>query len=100
MVCAPVVVIGAPLGSVLGSFVHRLVLAGFVYVTDTVQLIGALYVVRPWSDLKCNEKTDCDPAHLCWTSAAIFVSGLVVFYLFQAGGEKLMTRNSVIERHA
>ena len=48
-VCVPVVTIGAPLGSLIGSHFHRLVLAGFVYVTDTVQLIGALVIVKPWS---------------------------------------------------
>ena len=47
-VCIPIVVIGAPFGSLIGSHFHRLVLASFVYITDTVQLIGALYVVRPW----------------------------------------------------
>lgn len=40
---------GAPLGSLLGSHLHRLVLASFVYVTDGVQFVGALAIVRPWS---------------------------------------------------
>ena len=57
-VCVPVVVVGAPLGSVLGSYLHRLVLACFVYFTDFAQLAGALYVVRPWTDEKCNEMTE------------------------------------------
>mmetsp|Transcript_15140 Transcript_15140/g.19849 ORF Transcript_15140/g.19849 Transcript_15140/m.19849 type:complete len:394 (-) Transcript_15140:478-1659(-) len=37
LVCIPIVVLGAPLGSMVGSHFHRLVLASFVYVTDTVQ---------------------------------------------------------------
>ena len=107
-----IVVIGAPLGSVVGSYVHRLVLATFVYVTDFVQLVGALIVVRPWSDHKCHKDgervqhgsagrwrgTNCEPVHLCWTSALLFASGLVAFYIFQLAGEKLMERNARIEK--
>ena len=114
-VCAPIVVVGAPLGSVVGSHVHRLVLATCVYVTDFVQLVGALIVVRPWTHRKCNKDgerkqhwghgsagrwrgTNCRPVHLCWTSAVLFVSGLVAFYIFQLVGEKLMERNARIEK--
>lgn len=43
------VVLGAPLGSLLGSHFHRLVLASLIYITDGVQFIGALAIVRPWS---------------------------------------------------
>merc|ERR1712167_497973 len=79
-VCAPIVVVGAPLGSVLGSYVHRLVLAAFVYATDFVQLIGALIVVQPWSREKCTKElapakemalgpSTCNPTHLCSSSA-------------------------------
>ena len=111
-VCAPIVVVGAPLGSVVGSHVHRLVLATCVYVTDFVQLVGALIVVRPWTHRKCNKDgdrvqhgsagrwrgTNCRPVHLCWTSAVLFASGLVAFYIFQLVGEKLMERNARIEK--
>lgn len=45
-VCMPVVVIGAPFGSVLGSHFHRNVLAMLVIVLDTVALITA-YIVIP-----------------------------------------------------
>uniref|UniRef100_A0A7S3JS29 Membrane transporter protein n=1 Tax=Aureoumbra lagunensis TaxID=44058 RepID=A0A7S3JS29_9STRA len=108
VVCAPIVVIGAPLGSIIGSIVHRLVLASFIYVTDAVQLAGALYVVRPWTTEKCHNRPDkpgrpspdCRPLHLCWTSALIFVSGLVAFYIFQAAGEKLIIRNNRIEQQS
>jgi len=113
-VCAPIVVVGAPLGSVLGSFVHRLVLAAFVYATDFVQLVGALIVVRPWSHEKCHKRgprvphgtagrwrgTNCEPLHLCWTSGLIFVSGLVAFYIFQLVGERLIQMNEAVEKEA
>eukprot|EP00494_Astrolonche_serrata_P031037 UN31306 len=79
-VCAPIVTIGAPFGSVLGSHLHRLMLASMVYVTDTVQMVGALYVVEPW--LKDESKKGKDtPLHLCLTSAAIVVSGGIFFRL-------------------
>lgn len=100
VVCAPIVVIGAPFGSLIGSYVHRLVLAGFIYVTDTVQLAGALYVVKPWTDEKCNENTDCKPVHLCWSSALIFFGGLLAFYVMQAAGERLIDQNDKVERNA
>ena len=100
VVCAPIVVVGAPLGSVLGSFLHRLVLAAFVYVTDGAQLIGALYVVRPWTREKCNAATDCAPADLCATSAVIFCVGLVFFYVLQRAGQELIGRNDEVEKQA
>lgn len=69
----------------LGSFLHRLVLAAFVYITDGAQLAGALFVVRPWTREKCNDASNCEPSHLCVTSALIFALGLVVFYMLQVG---------------
>ena len=108
-VCAPIVVVGAPLGSVLGSYVHRLVLAAFVYATDFVQLIGALIVVQPWSREKCTKELapakemalgpdTCNPTHLCWSSAAIFICGLVAFWVMQWAGEKLIQKNTATEK--
>ena len=47
-VCIPIVVIGAPVGSILGSHLHRIVLSGLVIVLDTLALIGA-YVILPMS---------------------------------------------------
>mmetsp|Transcript_26 Transcript_26/g.31 ORF Transcript_26/g.31 Transcript_26/m.31 type:complete len:418 (+) Transcript_26:135-1388(+) len=85
LVCIPIVVLGAPMGSVIGSHFHRLVLASFVYITDTVQLIGALAIVRPWSTLK----TDT-PLHLSLTSLVIVISGGIFFRLLAYAGERLM----------
>ncbi|CAM9456774.1 unnamed protein product [Sphacelaria rigidula] len=84
-VCVPIVVIGAPLGSLLGSHLHRLVLASFVYVTDGVQFIGALAVVQPWSTLKTPT-----PLHLSLTSLAIIIGGGVVFSLMARAGKILL----------
>ena len=45
IVCIPIVVIGAPFGSLLGSHFHRLVLASFIYILDTAALVGAFVLV-------------------------------------------------------
>ena len=82
LVCAPIVCFGAPFGSVIGSFVHRLVLAWCIYITDAVQLIAAIVIVEPWvkNDAKPGKDT---PVHLTASSIAIFCSGLVFFYILQ-----------------
>lgn len=50
--CMPIVVVGAPLGSILGSHLHRLTLAWIVYFIDTLQLIGA-YALVDFSNHEC-----------------------------------------------
>jgi len=90
-VCVPIVVIGAPLGSLVGSHFHRLVLAAFVYVTDTAQLVLALVVVKPWVHVDDGGKKDNDdPLHLTLTSAAILVSGAIFFKLMEMAGRHLL----------
>ena len=41
-VCMPMAVVGALLGAICGSYLHRLTLAWLVYFIDAAQLIGAL----------------------------------------------------------
>merc|ERR1712087_275858 len=84
-VCMPIVVFGAPIGSVVGSHFHRLVLAAFVYVTDTTQLIGALAIVQPWT----TKKTDT-PIQLTLSSIVILLVGAYLFKYMAAFGENLM----------
>ena len=96
LVCAPIVSIGAPLGSILGSFVHRLVLAWAVYITDVVQLLGALIIVKPWVKDDSTPGKDT-PLHLTSTSAVIFVSGIIFFYSLQLGGRRVLAHNSQLE---
>jgi len=76
-VCVPVVVFGAPFGSVLGSYCHRLVLAAFVYVTDTVQIIAAYVIVDR------NGKLDDE---LLVTGIMCVIGGAIFFTLFQYVG--------------
>lgn len=96
IVCAPIVCFGAPFGSVVGSYVHRLVLAWAVYITDTVQLVAALIIVEPWVKQKGKPGFET-PVHLTASSAAIFVSGLIFFYFLQYVGQKLIDRNDKLE---
>ncbi len=69
-------VVVAPLGALIGSYFHPLVLATCIYITDTVQLIGALVVVEPWT----SKNTDT-LLHLMLTSGGILLSGAIFFYL-------------------
>ena len=84
---APVVVVGAPMGSYMGSHFHRLTLAFLIYILSTLKMIGALVVVQPWSTVN----TDT-PLHLCLSSLAIFCSGIVFFNLLSHVGLKLMAK--------
>lgn len=86
-VCAPIVVFGAPFGSYVGSHFHRLTLAAIIYIIDFAQLVGALYVVQPWTTNKTNT-----PVHLCVTSSVIFIGGMVFFRLLAYIGMKMMTK--------
>ena len=76
-VCIPVVVIGAPLGSVIGTHFHRLVLAAWIYLTDTVALVSA-FILVPQTPL------------LSGISVAIIVFGFIFFILLTKAGERLM----------
>eukprot|EP00997_Jenningsia_sp_PLL12_P007194 NODE_3806_length_729_cov_145.489706_g3208_i0.p1 GENE.NODE_3806_length_729_cov_145.489706_g3208_i0~~NODE_3806_length_729_cov_145.489706_g3208_i0.p1 ORF type:complete len:213 (+),score=42.29 NODE_3806_length_729_cov_145.489706_g3208_i0:27-641(+) len=82
-VCVPFVVIGAPLGSVLGSHFHRLVLAAFVYVTDTVQLVAAWIILGAQGKLT----TSLTIASIC-----TIIGGWIFFTIEAKLGEYLMTR--------
>lgn len=76
-VCIPVVVIGAPLGSLIGTHFHRLVLAGLVYLTDTVALISAFCLVP-------------QTPPLIGTSLGIIVLGFSFFFFLTKAGERIM----------
>ena len=82
---APVVVVGAPMGSFIGSHFHRLTLAGIIYILSIIKMVGALIIVQPWSF----ENTDT-PVHLCITSAVLFFSGMIFFRILSILGLRLM----------
>lgn len=76
-VCVPIVVFGAPFGSVIGTHFHRLVLAALIYIIDTVALVSAFCLVplTPW---------------LIGTSVIIIVVGFVLFFILTKIGERLI----------
>ena len=76
-VTTPVVVIGAPLGSLIGTHFHRLVLAALVYIIDTLALIGAFCIVP-------------QTPTLAGVSVGIIVIGFLFFYMITRIGEKIM----------
>lgn len=80
-VAIPVVVIGAPFGSFLGSHFHRLVLAALVYILDTVALIGA-YCIVPLN------------AALVISSVSIIVIGFFGFIMLTKLGTYLLNKES------
>jgi len=48
IVSAPVAVVGAPLGAVVASYLHRKCFSRFVYIANITQLIGAFNIIKPW----------------------------------------------------
>ena len=76
-VCVPIVVLGAPLGSVIGSHFHRQILATLVYILDTVALISA-YAIVPLTKV------------LIGFSVGIIVFGFLFFGLMAYAGQKIM----------
>eukprot|EP00240_Pyramimonas_obovata_P004990 CAMPEP_0118931978 /NCGR_PEP_ID=MMETSP1169-20130426/8874_1 /TAXON_ID=36882 /ORGANISM="Pyramimonas obovata, Strain CCMP722" /LENGTH=404 /DNA_ID=CAMNT_0006874561 /DNA_START=81 /DNA_END=1295 /DNA_ORIENTATION=+ len=80
-VCVPVVVFGAPFGSVLGSFCHRLVLAAFVYATDTVQFVAAYIIVDHNGKLSDS---------IMWSGFGYVLAGAVFFSLYSHAGLYLL----------
>jgi hypothetical protein len=77
-VCIPVVVFGAPIGSVLGTHFHRLVLAAMVIVLDTIALISAFAIIRPL------------PAALIGGCVGIIVGCFIMFMLLTFAGSKIL----------
>ncbi|VDM91311.1 unnamed protein product [Litomosoides sigmodontis] len=79
-VCVPIVVIFAPIGSFLASYLHRLTLASFIYVLETISLLGALIIIKP-----------------SWTLLILtlgFICGsLMVYMMIARCGEKLLLQN-------
>jgi len=78
-VCLPVVVLFAPLGSMLASHFHRLVLAYFIYILETLALIGGFVVVRP--DLP-----------LTVTSLGIIATAFSFFFILSRMGARMVTK--------
>ena len=77
-VCCPIVVLGAPLGSVIGSHFHRQLLAALVYITDATALVSAFILVKQTTVLVV-------------VSVSIVVSGFIFFGVVTYLGHKIMS---------
>ena len=81
-VCVPVVVLGAPLGSLIGSHFHRLVLAALIYITDTTALVSAFAIVPLTT-------------YLVVSSIAIIFFGFIFFGLLSYAGHRMLQSLSI-----
>jgi hypothetical protein len=81
--CVPVVVIGAPLGAIISSHMHRLTLAYLVYILDSAQLISAIAIIKPWS-----HNHTSTPLELTLSSIILLICCLCLFTLLAKIGEK------------
>jgi len=78
IVCVPVVVAFAPLGSIIASHFHRQVLAALVYILDALALMTAFIVIP--LDL-----------HLGIMSGSFLCGGFILFLMMSKAGQKLVT---------
>merc|ERR550525_2065899 len=86
IVCVPIVVIFAPLGSILSSHFHRQVLAFLVYILDTVALITALIVIPVTLSLGI----------MC---GCLLLGGFVFFFILSKAGQRLMKSYQAEDAH-
>ena len=75
LVCVPVVLFFAPLGSFVMSKLPRLVLANFLYLILLVQFVGAFWVLEPSGN------------HI-FVSAVTIVFGVILFYFISKQGDE------------
>ena len=84
-VCVPIVVIFAPLGSIISSHFHRQVLAVLVYILDTIALVTA-FVVIPIT------------LHLGIMSGCLLLGGFLIFLLMSKAGQRLLEQEEQRQR--
>ncbi|XP_013411580.1 uncharacterized protein LOC106174526 [Lingula anatina] len=87
-VTVPVVIVGAPFGSVIGSHFHRLVLAALIYVLDTVALVAAFAIVRPLT------------TELILISVGIIIFGAVFFASITKIGTRILKNIEALEKRS
>ena len=86
LVCIPVVDIGAPFGSLLGSHFHRLVLAALVIILDTFAFASAYAIVEPLT------------AALVGGCIGVMVACIGLFIGFVYAGERLIQLHDAKEQ--
>ena len=77
LVVIPIVTVGAPFGSFIGTHFHRLVLAACVYIVTTISLIGAFVIVP-------------QTAALSGGACAIIIGGCIFFVILSLIGKRLV----------
>jgi len=80
IVCIPIVVFFAPVGSFLSSYFHRQVLASLIYILDTVALIGAFAVIPMTT--KRGILVGC-----------LLTGGIIFFFVISKIGQKLQSKH-------
>merc|ERR1712025_508473 len=80
IVCVPIVVIFAPLGSIISSHFHRQALAFLIYILDTVALVTALVVIPLTVPLGV----------MC---GSLLVGGFLIFFLLSKAGQRLLAHH-------
>jgi uncharacterized membrane protein YfcA len=91
-ICFPIVTLMAPLGSLLGTHFHRLVLAVLVIILNIVAFILAFIIVRPLTPV------------LIGMSVGIVVGCFIIFMFMMYVGGRILTgvesrRDSLEEKH-
>ena len=81
-VCTPIVVLGAPIGSVLGTHFHRLVLSILIVVINIISLISGYAIVRPLTP------------PLVGGCVGIMVACILIFLALMFAGQKLLEKSN------
>lgn len=85
IVCVPIVVFFAPLGSIISSHFHRQVLAFLVYILDTVALVTAFIAIPMTFSLGI-------------MSGVLLLTGFCIFALMSKAGQRLLQNYEEHER--
>ena len=100
IVCVPIVVIFAPLGSIISSHFHRQVLAFLIYILDTVALVTAFIVIPITVELGIMwsvEKYFLNPIdffkYFVPGSGCLLGAGFMVFFLLSKAGQRLLAHH-------
>ncbi|CAI5453474.1 unnamed protein product [Caenorhabditis angaria] len=78
----PIASIFAPVGSFLGSHLHRQVIAGLIYLVEIISLVG-FYASRP-------------EIGLVWVSVIIMIFGFAFFYIISKFGERMIPESECL----
>ena len=97
IVCVPIVVIFAPLGSIISSHFHRQVLAFLIYILDTVALVTAFIVIPITLELgimwSVENQYNISLKNIPPRSGCLLGAGFIVFFLLSKAGQRLLAHH-------